>query len=119
MNKTSIAMEADYGTFHPLGITYSGDNPTAQCIVNEVMKLLEPIDAHRVLLKKEGSDIEALMDEGVPGSSLENENQKYFDFHHTNGDTMTVMDSHVLDLCTAVWAVSSYVFASLDDILPR
>ena len=115
----SLAMESDGGTFTPLGLSFSGKNPTAQCIVNEILKSLNPINATRMTLSDEGSDIDTLMAEGVPGSSLDNANEKYFDFHHSNGDTMTVEDSHTLDLCTAVWAVTSYAFASLEQMLPR
>ncbi len=58
-------------------------------------------------------------DKGVPISGLQNKNDKYFYFHHSEGDTMTVEDKHVLDLCLAFWTATSYVFASIDDILPR
>ena len=116
----SIAMESDGGTFTPLGLSFSGTNPTAQCIVNEVLKALKPLNASRLSLSADvGSDIETLEAIGVPGGSLDNADEKYFDFHHSNGDTMTVEDSHTLDMCTAVWAVTSYAFASLEQLLPR
>ena len=112
-------MESDEGTFTPSGLGFSGTNPTAQCIVNEILKSLSLINATRLTLSNEGSDIGKLVEKGVPGSTLDNANDKYFDFHHTNGDTMTLQNSHELDLCTAVWAVTSYAFASLDQMLPR
>ena len=119
LDKISIAMEADAGTFSPLGLTYSGTNPTAQCIINEVLKWLKSINASKLILADEGSDIRVMSVKGVPISTLFNENERYFDSHHTNGDTMTIIDSHVMDLCTAVWAVTSYAFASIDIMLPR
>jgi carboxypeptidase Q len=112
-------MESDIGTFTPYGLSYSGTNPTAQCIVNEVLKLLKPINATQLVLDNKNSDISVFMKKGVPGSSLENLNEKYFYYHHSNGDSMTVEDPKMLDLCTAVWAATSYAFASLDDMLPR
>ncbi|CAG2105142.1 unnamed protein product [Medioppia subpectinata] len=119
LSKMSIAMESDIGTFTPFGISFSGTNTTAQCIVNEVLKALNPINATHMSLGKDGSDIDFLMAAGVPGSSLDNRHETYFYYHHSNGDTMTVEDSHQLDLCTAVWAATSYAFAALDDMLPR
>ena len=35
------------------------------------------------------------------------------------GDTMTVQDPVAMNLCAAVWAVTAYVVADLDDMLPR
>ncbi|XP_054158513.1 uncharacterized protein LOC128956825 [Oppia nitens] len=104
LNKISIAMESDMGTFRPTGISYWGQNPTAQCIVNELLKTLKPINATQL---------------SVPGGSLDTRNQKYFYFHHTDGDTMTVQNRRDLDLCTAVWASIAYGLASIDDQLPR
>jgi len=112
-------MESDGGTFTPTGLSYSGSNTTAQCIVNEILQLLKPINATQLLIGVDGSDVELFMDQGVPISALQNKNDKYFYYHHTNGDTMTVEDPHVLDLCLAVWTASSYVLANIDQLLPR
>ena len=112
-------MESDIGTFTPKGLSFSGSNPKAQCIINEVLKLLQPINATQLKLGAEVSDLIVFVDKGVPISSLENLNEKLFVFHHTNGDTMTVENTDQLDLCTAVWAATSYAFAALDDQLPR
>ncbi|XP_054158520.1 carboxypeptidase Q-like [Oppia nitens] len=119
LSKISIAMESDIGTFTPTGITYSGQNPTAQCIVNQILQSLKPINASQLRIGSEGSDIELLMGKGVPGSSLDNRNDRYFYFHHSAGDTMTVENRRDLDLCTAVWAATAYGLASIDDQLPR
>ncbi len=119
LNSFSIVMESDIGTFTPYGLSYSGTSPTAQCIVNEVLQLLKPINATQLVLDIEGSDIVLFIQKGVPGSSLENKNDNYFYYHHSNGDSMTVEDPKMLDLCTAVWAATSYAFASLEDMLPR
>jgi carboxypeptidase Q len=112
-------MESDDGTFKPIGLSYSGKNLTGQCIVNEVLQLLRSINATKLYLEEDGSDIYLFMDRGVPGSSLLNQNDNYFYYHHSNGDTMTVENSDALDLCTVVWTVTSYVFANIDQMLPR
>ncbi|XP_054158509.1 uncharacterized protein LOC128956821 [Oppia nitens] len=120
LNKISIAMESDSGTFAPTGITYSGRNPTAQCIVNELLRLLKPINASQLTIGGiDGIDIELLVDKGVPGASLDTSNDRYFYYHHSSGDTMSMMSTRQLDLCTAVWAAIAYGLASIDDQLPR
>ena len=114
----SLVMESDIGTFTPLGISFKGSEKAAT-IMKEVMALLEPINASKLTLTDVGGDIVFWVRDGVPGGSLDNANSKYFDFHHSNGDTMTVEDPDTLDLCAAVWAVVAYTVADLDGMLPR
>ncbi|XP_045181827.2 carboxypeptidase Q-like isoform X2 [Mercenaria mercenaria] len=113
-----LVMESDEGTFTPTGIDFNG-NANASKIMTEVLKLLQPINASILDGGGEGTDIGPWMTAGVPGASLKNQNDKYFYFHHTNGDTMTVQDPVAMNLCSAVWAVTAYVVADLDDMLPR
>lgn len=114
----NLVMESDLGTFRPQGIQFKG-NAQATRIMREVLKLLSPINASKLEDSAEGEDIEMWMDSGVPGASLLNDNSKYFWFHHSNGDTITVQDPEEMNLCSAVWAVVSYVVADLEEMLPR
>jgi carboxypeptidase Q len=119
MEKFNAVFESDIGTFRPLGLDFSGSDK-AGCIIQQVLKLLVPINATTYRkLPSVGSDIGYFIDKGVPGLSLNNDNAKYFYYHHSEGDTMTVENSDELDLCTALWAVSSYVIADLSVSLPR
>lgn len=119
LDSFSIAMESDIGTFTPLGITYSGSNLTAQCVVHEILKLMAPINATRLTLAAEGSDTELFADRGVPITSLDTANDKYFYFHHTDGDMMTVESRDDLDKCTALWTAVAYALAAIEGLLPR
>lgn len=74
------------------------------------MKLRSPQD---------GPDITRWVDAGVPGGSLWTQNEKYFNYHHTNADTMLVEDPEALDKGTAVFAVFAYVLADISIDLPR
>ena len=114
----SLVMESDYGTFVPKGITFNGGEK-AQAIMREVMSLLKPINVTNLRIKNTGGEISFWVRDGVPGGGLDNANSKYFFFHHTNGDTMTVQDPDAMDLCAAVWAVVAYTVADLDEMLPR
>jgi carboxypeptidase Q len=118
LNSMNLVMESDLGVFHPDGIQFTGTDPARQ-IMQGVGALLKSINATEVTTGGEGTDISPWINHGVPGASLANENQKYFMFHHSQGDTMTVLDTADVDLCAAVWAVTAYVVADLDDMLPR
>lgn len=138
-------MESDEGTFTPHGLSFSG-SPTAGCILQEILKLTagintthyetpqvlislssQTIERHirldefpfRVSLQDGGPDISLWTSKGVPGASLINSNERYFWFHHSAGDMMSVEDPRALDLCTALWAVSSYIVADLSFAMPR
>lgn len=54
-----------------------------------------------------------------PGASLLDDLHKYFSFHHSHGDTMTVMDPKQMNVAAALWAVVSYVVADMEEMLPR
>jgi len=113
-----IVMESDMGTFHPRGIEFSG-NSAATMIMREVGQLLVRINTTLVVPGGGGTDIDPWMGAGVPGASLSNENHDYFKYHHSNGDTMTVLNSMDMDLAAATWAVTALGVANLDDLLPR
>ncbi|XP_046435612.1 carboxypeptidase Q-like [Neodiprion fabricii] len=113
-----FVMESDIGTFTPIGLAFTGSKE-AQCILKKIMNLLEPINATMVRNPNEGPDITEWVDLGVPGASLWNDNGKYFWYHHSNGDTMSVEDPHALDLCAALFAAVSYVMAQLSVDLPH
>ena len=114
----SLVMESDYGTFLPEGISFTGGEK-AVAIMREVMSLLKPINATTLRVQNVRGEIGFWVRDGVPGGVLDNANSKYFFFHHTNGDTMTVQDPDAMDLCAAVWAVVAYTVADLDEMLPR
>ncbi|XP_030638236.1 carboxypeptidase Q [Chanos chanos] len=113
-----LVMESDLGSFRPLGLQFTGSDK-ARAIMKEVMQLLAPINVTSLEEHGEGTDINMWMEAGVPGASLHTADSKYFWFHHTDGDTMTVQSPEEMNLCSAVWAVAAYVVADLDEMLPR
>ncbi|XP_073406531.1 carboxypeptidase Q isoform X2 [Dendrobates tinctorius] len=123
MHKKDIAnmdlvMETDMGTFMPLGMEFSG-KPEARAIMSEIMQLLEPINITKLYDHADGTDISFWMEAGVPGASLLDDISKYFWFHHSEGDTMTVQNPVWMNLCAAIWTVVAYVVADLEEMLPR
>ncbi|XP_065187047.1 carboxypeptidase Q-like [Sycon ciliatum] len=117
-NNMDIVMESDSGVFQATGLRFTGSKE-AKAIVTEIMKYMAPFNASTVFDGADGTDIDWWFKNGVPGGSLDNENEKYFYFHHSNGDTMTVLDPDEMDVCAALWAVASYCIANLDSMLPR
>jgi len=87
--------------------------------MQEIAQLLQPINTTLLTTGGEGTDISPWMDAGVPGASLANDNDRYFYFHHSDGDTMTVLNPDDLDLGAVTWAVTALSVANLDDLLPR
>ncbi|XP_037500265.1 carboxypeptidase Q [Rhipicephalus sanguineus] len=115
----NLVMESDLGTFRPLGLRLAATDPRARCMAAQVLRLFGSINATQLTLGPDGPDIQPWVDAGVPGASLDTANKEYFYFHHTDGDSMTVEDPTNLDLCTALWAASAFVFADLSERLPR
>ncbi|XP_055610816.1 carboxypeptidase Q-like [Uranotaenia lowii] len=111
--------ESDIGTFEPKGLDFSG-NKEAECIFREVVKLMSPLNATEFQTPTDGGpDVTHWTSRGFPGASLINKNEKYFWFHHSNGDSMAVEDPKNLDKCAALWAAAAYVVADLSVAMPK
>jgi len=65
------------------------------------------------------SDTEQWVADGVPGAELLSHNENYFNYHHSEGDRMTVLNADDLDLCTILWTTVVYCVSNLDTMLPR
>ena len=66
-----------------------------------------------------GTDVNWWHKSGVPTGSIANHNEHYFYYHHSDGDTMSVLDPVQMNMCTAVWTAYAYVLADMDSLLPR
>jgi carboxypeptidase Q len=82
-------------------------------ICQEIAKLLERIDAGKAEMGGGGSDIGPLVRDGVPGLSPSNVGLHYFDWHHTEADTVDKVDPEDFRRNIAVLAVLSYVLADM------
>jgi len=82
-------------------------------ICRQIAKLLERIDAGKAELGGGGSDIGPLVRDGVPGLSPSNAALHYFDWHHTEADTVDKVDPEDFRRNIAVLAVLSYVLADM------
>jgi len=61
--------------------------------------------------KAGGSDIEALIDAGVPTVELSQDGMRYFDLHHTSNDTLDKIDPEQMRQNVAAWTTMLAVLA--------
>ena len=80
-------------------------------------RLLEGIEAGEMMRGGGGADIGPLMQDGVPGLALRTVGEHYFDWHHTQADTLDKVDPQNLRRATAILAVLRYVLADMPERL--
>jgi hypothetical protein len=109
--KHLAAIETDAGGAAPTGFTTTlkGDALTA---LETRTKPLAAVSSNRFEIADEaGADIEPLTTAGVPGFGLVPEPLHYFDYHHTNADTLDKVDPKELAQDTAAIAALAWILA--------
>ncbi len=128
------AIEMDEGAERPVGFGYGPFNgqfrlspnaapraehkPTAEQddsmeICRQIGQLLGPIQATAVNQGGGGSDIVPIVAKGVPSLSPTTTGEHYFDWHHTQADTLDKVDPLEFKKNTALLAVLAYVLADM------
>jgi carboxypeptidase Q len=115
-----VAIESDAGAGHPLGFS-AKMSPAATAALRPILDVLRPIGSTvvRPTNNSPGSDIEPLVNAGVPGLGIIQDGRKYFDYHHTAADTLDKVDPQELRENAAAMAVMGYALAAMPDPLPR
>ncbi len=132
------AIEMDGGCEQPVGFGFSvvkpgaapptrrGGGPAepqdpdaakALATLQRIGSLFVGIDAASVKWGGGGADISPLTREGVPGLSLDTVGEHYFDWHHTQADTIDKVSPADLRRATGMLAVMGYVLADMPDRL--
>jgi Zn-dependent M28 family amino/carboxypeptidase len=114
------AIESDAGAAHPLGF-YVKMPPAAIAMLQPLLDILRPVGptVFRSTEYSPGSDIDPLVEAGVPGIGIIQDGRKYFDYHHTAADTLDKVDPRELRENAAAMAVMGYALASMLEPLPR
>ena len=86
---------------------------TSLHMLEEIGSLLKPIGADTIRLGGGGSDISPIMAEGVPGLGETTTAAHYFDWHHTEADTLDKVDPVEFRKNIASLAVMTYVLADM------
>jgi len=113
LSKTVLAVESDSGGFSPRGFSVASKSERAQARLAEIAALLAPLGATRVRTGHGGADIEPMEPGGVPTVGLEVDNRTYFDYHHSEADTLDKVDPQQLADDVAAVAVVAYIVADL------
>ncbi len=108
--KHIAAIESDRGGFAPRGITVHGDS-TVVGRVNRWQPLFAQLNAGQIGPGYSGVDISHLVDQGTPGFGLDVENHRYFDYHHSDHDTIDKVNARELELGAIVEALLCYLIS--------
>jgi carboxypeptidase Q len=114
------ALEADSGADRPQGFAaLVGDGGLP--VLERIVGWLEPVGPRRVrpVTRSPGADIGSLRPARVPLLGMELNAGRYFDWHHTPGDTLDKVDPTSLAQATAAMAAMAYVLADMPEVLPR
>jgi carboxypeptidase Q len=117
LGKHVMMLESDIGVFRLLGFGYTGSSNGRQT-VKAITTLLQGIGALDILPTGGGADVGPASQEGrIPSMSLESDDSRYFNFHHTAADTVDKIDPIEMAKCAAAITVMAYVIADLPERL--
>jgi hypothetical protein len=86
-------------------------------LLKQIGTLLKPVGADKVNPGGGGSDIEPLMMAGVPGLGERTTGAHYFDWHHTEADTLDKVNPDDFRKNVASLAVMTYILADMPETL--
>ena len=112
------AIEMDGGAERPIGfgMAVPPGNPAFEQAFQRVQgvgRLLQGIGAGGMFRGGGGADIGPLMRDGVPGFGLRTVAEHYFDWHHTEADTLDKIDPQDFKKNVASMAVLAYILADM------
>jgi carboxypeptidase Q len=112
------AVETDSGGGRPMGIGVDKDRPGAG-LLHAVSALLAPLGADHPQSGGGGADLRVMGEAGVPVVAYESDQSRYFDYHHSQADTLDKVDRDDLRKNLAALAVTAYVLADMPGRLDR
>lgn len=95
--KHIAAIESDHGGFAPRGFTYEGNSPVSDRVLM-LRSVFDEISAGRFVKDHPGVDIMPLVQLGITGFGLDPENHRYFDYHHSDIDTIDKVHPREIEL---------------------
>ena len=103
------AIESDAGGFTPRGFGI-GDSAVFKKF-SPWAPVLSIIGADRIIYGGGGADISELVRHGVPGIGMNVDSHRYFDYHHSENDTIDKVNERELALGAAAMAILAYIIA--------
>ena len=118
-----MAFEDDLGSTRLLGFGYLGDPKGKEVVQMIGEKYMGILNASLVNDEGEAVDTGPLREKGVPTmANVIQDNAShdyYFQYHHSAGDSMTVMNPDDLDSNVVGLAAMFFILADLDNTIPR
>ena len=131
------AIEMDGGAEQPIGYGYgagggrrarpgqplaaapepNADEAHSMTMLRDIASLLTPVGADTIRQGGGGSDIAPLLADGVPGLGEATTGAHYFDWHHTEADTLDKVNPEDFRKNVASLAVMTYVLADMPERL--
>ncbi len=108
------AIEMDGGAEAPRGYG-AGVDAHSLDMLNQIGKLLEKVGAGEIRPGGGGSDIQPLLRDGVAGLSESTSGAHYFDWHHTEADTLDKVNIDDFRKNMASLAVMSFALADMPE----
>jgi hypothetical protein len=108
--KHIAAVESDRGGLDPRGFTVQGDSLLLEK-VRKWQPLFEELEAGHFAEGYAGVDVSALVQKGVPGFGLLVDNHRYFDYHHSDNDTIDKVHRREIEMGAILEALLCYLIA--------
>lgn len=118
LGKHVFAFEADSGGFPPVGFSVEAKPdvlPRVTARLTEIAKLITALGPQEIKPGHSGADVSQMTDAGVVAGGLATDWRTYFDYHHTDADTLDKVDPAILADGVAASAVLAYIIADLPD----
>ncbi len=110
--KHIAAIESDGGGFVPTGFGITTDSLKFEKI-KSFAYLLEEFHASRITKGGGGADINPLRESGTVMIGLDHDSQRYFDYHHSDNDTIDKVNSRELELGAIAMTILAYAISEI------
>ncbi|HEX5042398.1 MAG TPA: M20/M25/M40 family metallo-hydrolase [Candidatus Polarisedimenticolaceae bacterium] len=114
----AAAIEVDSGAGRPLGASITA-GPGAVEALQAILRPLAALEANAVESGGGGADISPMKAAGVPQIGLRQDTFHYFDWHHTEADTLDKVDPALLARNVAAFAILAYGLADAPEAPAR
>jgi Zn-dependent M28 family amino/carboxypeptidase len=113
----AAAIEMDGGAEKPIGFETPVKDPASLAKLREIASLLNGIKAGAIIPGEGEADTGPLETDGVPVLGLRTVMRHYFDWHHTEADTLDKIKPEEFQANVAAMAVMAYVLADMPERL--
>jgi Zn-dependent M28 family amino/carboxypeptidase len=118
MDRHVMALESDSGGYTPRGFTCNANDP-ALAILRKVALHFADETADKVDGGGAGADISQMAPYGVPLVGFRPDDERYFSYHHTHGDTLDRVHPREINMGAGVISALTWAIAELSEPLPR